>query len=51
MPLTQSRCDARGSSEGATVPVSEQNRALWDEKLMQAGQAEGKKMLLDGLAT
>jgi len=36
--LTQSRHAARVSSEGATVPISEQDHALWDAKLRQEGQ-------------
>ncbi len=38
MLLTQSRHAARVSSEGATVPISEQDHALWDAKLRQEGQ-------------
>jgi len=39
MLLTQSRKTARVSSEGATVPISEQDHALWDAELLQEGQA------------
>jgi predicted RNA polymerase sigma factor len=38
MLLTQSRHRARVSTEGATVPVSEQDHALWDAELLQEGQ-------------
>lgn len=38
MLLTQSRNAARVSSEGATVPISEQDHALWDAELLQEGQ-------------
>ena len=39
MLLTQSRHGARVSSAGATVPISEQDPALWDAELLQEGQA------------
>ncbi len=38
MLLTHSRNLARVSSIGATVPVSEQDHALWDVELLQEGQ-------------
>lgn len=38
MLLTQSRNTARVSTSGATVPVSEQDHALWDAELLQEGQ-------------
>lgn len=39
MLLTQSRNTARVSTSGATVPISEQDHALWDAELVQEGQA------------
>ena len=38
MLLTQSRHKCRVSEEGATVPVSEQDHALWDADLRREGQ-------------
>jgi RNA polymerase sigma factor (sigma-70 family) len=39
MLLTQSRNKARVSTSGATVPISEQDHALWDAELLQEGRA------------
>lgn len=38
MLLTQSRNAARISAEGATVPVADQDRTLWDAELLEEGQ-------------
>ncbi|WP_299029576.1 DUF6596 domain-containing protein [uncultured Sulfitobacter sp.] len=38
MLLTQSRNKSRVSNDGATVPVSEQDHALWDAELLREGQ-------------
>jgi RNA polymerase sigma-70 factor (ECF subfamily) len=38
MLLTQSRSMARVSDEGVTVPISEQDQALWDAELLHEGQ-------------
>ena len=37
--LTHARAGARATRDGTTVPLSEQDRGLWDASLLQEGQA------------
>jgi RNA polymerase sigma-70 factor, ECF subfamily len=50
MLLTEARRSARVSSAGELVPLSEQDRGLWDESLISEGHALVRERLVSGVA-